>query len=154
MYTLILLHSVLHVVTPFHPEKNYWLKWNSNIYYICTSANDFLQLLPQIKVTKRGSLQNLRTFLEKTTTKAFIAYLHYTWLAGSEGKGLHLIYIGICRIYHSTWLKVGAQELLNERINDCRQCSLLIKHLKMVTSASVWNRSYQYTNEANLSLFW
>lgn len=51
--TLILLHGVLHIDNSFSSGKrNYWLKWNGTIYYICTSANGLLPSLPWIKYTK------------------------------------------------------------------------------------------------------
>lgn len=66
--------------------------------------------------------RNSKTCLEKTTgKKVFKAwYLNYTWSASSKGKGLCLILYYICRLCHSTWHKVGAQWMLNERVNDMR----------------------------------
>lgn len=100
-------------------------------------------------------LWNLKIFLEKTTTKkGFMAwYLYCTWPASSEGRGLCLIYLCICRICHRTWHKAVVQNA-NERVNEgAVPFSLSILRWSRLLVCEI-ERSYQCTSQADLTLFW
>lgn len=124
---------------------------------ICTSANGFLQSLPQKKYTKGDFSEIQKHVLRKQREKRYLR--HGIWiipdLQALRAKDyVSFIFVLYLQNLSQHVTQSGCSVNVEWKRGWHEKCSFLIKHPSMLTSASLWSRSYQDTNKAVFSIFW